>query len=50
MFIAPATDDDGYFASQARNATLSGQVSNYYQFYNQSFTPFTWLYQALSWW
>lgn len=50
MFIAPATDDDGYFASQARNATLSGQVSNYYQFYNQSYTPFTWLYQALSWW
>ncbi|MGH3475785.1 MAG: arabinosyltransferase domain-containing protein, partial [Nocardioidaceae bacterium] len=50
MFVAPATDDDGYFAAQARNATISGEVGNYYQFYDQSFTPFTWPYQALGWW
>ncbi|MGH3776462.1 MAG: arabinosyltransferase domain-containing protein [Pseudonocardiaceae bacterium] len=50
MFVAPATDDDGYFTAQARNATLSGEVGNYYQFYDQSFTPFTWPYQALGWW
>jgi hypothetical protein len=50
MFIAPATDDDGYFATMARNAALSGEVGNYYQFHNQSFTPFTWVYQALAWW
>jgi hypothetical protein len=49
-FIAPATDDDGYFATQARNATISGEVGNYYQLYDQSFTPFTWLYQGLGWW
>ena len=50
MFVAPATDDDGYFAAQARNATISGEVGNYYQLYDQSFTPFTWLYQGLGWW
>lgn len=50
MYVAPATDDDGYFATQARNATISGEVGNYYQLYNQSFTPFTWLYQGLSGW
>ncbi|MPZ64098.1 MAG: hypothetical protein GEU83_00745 [Pseudonocardiaceae bacterium] len=48
--IAPATDDDGYFTAQARNATISGEVGNYYQFYDQSFTPFTWPYRALGWW
>ncbi len=50
MFVAPTTDDDGYFAAQARNATISGEVGNYYQLYDQSYTPFTWLYQGLSWW
>ncbi|MGH3695460.1 MAG: arabinosyltransferase domain-containing protein [Pseudonocardiaceae bacterium] len=50
MFVAPATDDDGYFATQARNATISGEIGNYYQLYDQSYTPFTWLYQGLSWW
>ena len=49
-FVAPATDDDGYFAAQARNAVISGEVGNYYQFYDQSFTPFTWVYQGLGWW
>ncbi len=49
-FVAPATDDDGYFATQARNATISGEVGNYYQFYDQSFVPFTWVYQGLGWW
>ncbi|MDN5857857.1 MAG: arabinosyltransferase domain-containing protein, partial [Pseudonocardia sp.] len=48
--IAPATDDDGYFTAQARNAVLNGEVGNYYQFYDQSFTPFTWPYQCLAWW
>ncbi|MGH3824670.1 MAG: arabinosyltransferase domain-containing protein [Pseudonocardiaceae bacterium] len=50
MFVAPATDDDGYFAAQARNATISGEVGNYYRLYDQNYTPFTWLYQGLSWW
>ncbi len=48
--VAPATDDDGYFVAQARNAVLSGEIGNYYQFYDQSFTPFTWVYQGLAWW
>lgn len=50
LVVAPATDDDGWFATQARNAALSGDVGNYFQLYDQSFTPFTWVYQGLSWW
>src|SRR6185312_2948841 len=40
-FVAPATDDDGYYAAMARNAALTGDVGNYFQLYDQSFTPFT---------
>jgi len=50
MFVAPATDDDGYYAAMSRNSVLSGEVGNYYQLYDQNFTPFTWYYQALGWW
>jgi hypothetical protein len=50
IFVAPATDDDGYYAAMARNSALTGDVGNYYQLYDQSFTPFTWFYQALGWW
>ena len=49
-FVAPATDDDGYFMLQARNAALTGSVGDYVQFQNRSFTPFTWPYQALAEW
>ena len=49
-FVAPATDDDGYYAAMARNGRLIGEVGNYYQLYNQSFTPFTWFYRALGGW
>ncbi len=48
--VAPATDDDGYFATQARNAALSGGVGDYYSFRNRSFAPFTWPYEALAAW
>jgi hypothetical protein len=50
MFVAPATDDDGYYAAMARNAQITGEVGNYYQLYNQNFAPFTWFYQGLAWW
>ncbi len=50
LVVAPATDDDGYFATQARNAAHSGDVGNYFQLYDQSFAPFTWVYQGLAWW
>jgi hypothetical protein len=50
MFVAPATDDDGYYAAMARNARISGEVGNYYQLYDQNFTPFTWFYYLLSRW
>jgi len=50
LFIAPMTDDDGYYAAMARNSSLEGYVGNYYQLLNQSFTPFTWFYRTLGYW
>ncbi|GAA4743851.1 arabinosyltransferase domain-containing protein [Actinomycetospora chibensis] len=50
LFLAPITDDDGYYSAMAANVPFSGYVPNYYQLYNQGFTPFSWPYYALSWW
>ncbi len=50
LFLAPTTDDDGYYSAMARNAPFEGYVGNYYQLLNQNFTPFTWFYNALSLW
>ena len=50
LFIAPMSDDDGYYAAMARNSRVEGFVGNYYQLFNQSFTPFTWFYRVLGWW
>ncbi|WP_433784949.1 arabinosyltransferase domain-containing protein [Actinomycetospora sp. CA-101289] len=50
LYLAPITDDDGYYSSMAANLPFSGYLANYYQLYNQGFTPFTWPYYALSWW
>ncbi|HSK58966.1 MAG TPA: arabinosyltransferase domain-containing protein [Actinomycetospora sp.] len=49
-FLAPMTDDDGYYSAMADNVPFSGYVANYYQLYNQGFTPFTWIYYVLSAW
>ncbi|GAA4688783.1 arabinosyltransferase EmbC [Pseudonocardia yuanmonensis] len=50
LFLAPSTDDDGYYAAMARNFRASGFVGNFYQLYDQSFVPFTWFYHLLAWW
>ncbi|HEY2196028.1 MAG TPA: arabinosyltransferase domain-containing protein [Actinomycetospora sp.] len=50
LFLAPMTDDDGYYSAMATNVSHSGYVANYFQLFNQSFTPFTWIYYALGWW
>ena len=50
LFLAPATDDDGYYSAMARNVEHEGYVAQYYQLRNQSFTPFTWFYYALGTW
>ena len=50
LFIAPMTDDDGYYAAMARNSVADGYVGNYYQLFNQGYTPFTWFYQLLGYW
>jgi hypothetical protein len=49
-FIAPTTDDDGYYAAMAHNTSAEGFVGQYYQLLNQSFTPFSWYYRVLGWW
>ncbi|MEJ2870392.1 arabinosyltransferase domain-containing protein [Actinomycetospora sp. OC33-EN08] len=50
LFLAPMTDDDGYYSAMASNVPHAGYVANYFQLYNQGFTPFTWIYYALSAW
>jgi hypothetical protein len=50
LYLAPLTDDDGYYSAMAANTPFSGYVPNYYQLYNQGFTPFSWPYYLLSWW
>ncbi|MGY2080212.1 arabinosyltransferase domain-containing protein [Modestobacter sp. SYSU DS0657] len=50
VFLAPMSDDDGYYAAMARNAADEGAVGNYYQLLNQNFTPFTWFYRFLGIW
>ncbi|MEJ2886628.1 arabinosyltransferase domain-containing protein [Actinomycetospora aeridis] len=50
LYLAPITDDDGYYSAMAANVPFSGYVPNVYQLYNQGFTPFSWPYYALSWW
>lgn len=49
-FLAPMTDDDGYYSAMARNYPFEGYVGNYQQLFNHAFTPFTWFYVLLSKW
>ncbi len=41
VVIAPQTDDDGYATMTIRNALVSGDVGNYYHWFNASEAPFT---------
>ena len=50
VFLAPMSDDDGYYAAMARDSLHQGAVGNYYQLLNQNFTPFTWFYRVLGHW
>ncbi|MEU2347441.1 arabinosyltransferase domain-containing protein [Modestobacter sp. NPDC049651] len=50
LFIAPTTDDDGYYAVMARSSLDNGYVGQYYQLLNNGYTPFTWFYQLLGYW
>ncbi|MCZ2829751.1 arabinosyltransferase domain-containing protein [Modestobacter sp. VKM Ac-2986] len=50
LFLAPMSDDDGYYAAMARNGADQGAVGNFYQLLNQNFTPFTWSYRMLGVW
>lgn len=50
LFLAPLTNDDGYYSAMAANSPFAGYVGNYYQLFNQGFTPFTWIYVALAGW
>ncbi|HEY2193494.1 MAG TPA: arabinosyltransferase domain-containing protein [Actinomycetospora sp.] len=50
LYLAPLTDDDGYYSAMSADVPFAGYVPNYYQIYNQGFTPFSWPYYLLSWW
>ncbi len=50
LFLAPLTIDDGYYSAMAANAPFEGYVGNYFQLFNQGFTPFSWIYWALASW
>lgn len=50
VFLAPMSDDDGYYSAMARNVPFEGYVGNYYQILNQGFTPFSWFYYFLAKW
>ncbi|MBO0839529.1 MAG: arabinosyltransferase domain-containing protein [Sciscionella sp.] len=50
LFLAPMTDDDGYYSAMAQNVSHEGYVGNYLQLDNQSFAPFTWFYVFLNRW
>jgi arabinosyltransferase C len=46
--IGPLTDDDGFATTIARNAALTGNVGNYYRWWNASETPFALTEQLLA--
>lgn len=48
--LGPMTDDDGYYATMSSNAGASGYVGNYFQMFDQPFTPFTWFWWLLEGW
>lgn len=50
LFVAPGTDDDGYYSAMAGNVPSEGYVAQYYQLFNQAFTPFTWFYYLIAKW
>jgi hypothetical protein len=50
LYLAPMTDDDGYYSAMSADVPFAGYVPNYYQIFNQGFTPFSWPYYLLSWW
>lgn len=50
VFLAPMSDDDGYYAAMARASLHEGTVGQYYQLLNQNFTPFSWFYRLLGFW
>ncbi|MGB6225467.1 MAG: arabinosyltransferase domain-containing protein [Pseudonocardiaceae bacterium] len=46
--IGPLTDDDGFATTIARNAAQTGNVGNYYRWWNASETPFALTEQLLA--
>nr|MDQ3988395.1 arabinosyltransferase domain-containing protein [Actinomycetota bacterium] len=41
LVIGPLTDDDGFATMTMRNGALSGDIGNYYRWFNASEAPFT---------
>lgn len=48
--IGPLTDDDGFAMRTILNYGPSGDIGNYYRWFNASETPFTLVQQFMGWW
>ena len=48
--IGPLTDDDGFAMRTILNYGPSGDIGNYYRWFNASETPFTLVQQLMDWW
>ncbi|MEB3369487.1 arabinosyltransferase domain-containing protein [Saccharopolyspora mangrovi] len=50
LFVGPLTDDDGFAMMTVRNYAESGDVGNYYRWFNASEAPFTLVQHFMRWW
>ena len=47
VLVGPITDDDGFSAVAVRNGMISGDIGNYYRWFNASEAPFTLLHHLV---
>ena len=50
LFIGPLTDDDGFAMMTVRGYADTGDIGNYYRWFNASEAPFTLLQHFMRWW
>ncbi|WP_406688261.1 arabinosyltransferase domain-containing protein [Saccharopolyspora sp. ID03-671] len=50
LFVGPLTDDDGFAMMTVRNYAESGDIGNYYRWFNASEAPFTLVQHFMRWW
>ncbi|RRO15152.1 arabinosyltransferase [Saccharopolyspora rhizosphaerae] len=50
LFVGPLTDDDGFAMMTVRNYAETGDIGNYYRWFNASEAPFTLVQHFMRWW